>query len=48
MSFHDYEGVMLVLCTPLQVKCYPNILLCWKIKRSSLLMVMPISSTWKG
>jgi len=20
---HDYEGVMLVLCTPLQVKCYP-------------------------
>jgi len=22
MSCHDYEGVMLVLCTPLQVKCY--------------------------
>jgi len=20
---HGYEGVMLVLCTPLQVKCYP-------------------------
>jgi len=23
MSCHDYEGVMLVLCTPLQVKCHP-------------------------
>jgi len=23
MSRHDYEGVMLGLCTPLQVKCYP-------------------------
>jgi len=23
MSCHDYEGVMLVLCTPLQVKCCP-------------------------
>jgi len=23
VSCHDYEGVMLVLCTPLQVKCYP-------------------------
>jgi len=22
MSCHDYEGVMSVLCTPLQVKCY--------------------------
>jgi len=22
MSCDDYEGVMLVLCTPLQVKCY--------------------------
>jgi len=22
MSCHDYEGVMPVLCTPLQVKCY--------------------------
>jgi len=22
MSFHGYEGVMSVLCTPLQVKCY--------------------------
>jgi len=22
MSCHYYEGVMLVLCTPLQVKCY--------------------------
>jgi len=22
MSCHDYEGVMLVLCTPLQVKCF--------------------------
>jgi len=22
MSCHDYEGVMLALCTPLQVKCY--------------------------
>jgi len=22
MSSHDYEGIMLVLCTPLQVKCY--------------------------
>jgi len=21
---HDYEGVMLVLCTPLQVKSYQN------------------------
>jgi len=24
MSHHDYESVMLVLCTPLQVKCYRN------------------------
>jgi len=23
MSCHGYEGVMSVLCTPLQVKCYP-------------------------
>jgi len=23
MSCHDYEGIMLVLCTPLQVKYYP-------------------------
>jgi len=22
MSCHDYEGVMSVLCTPLQVKCF--------------------------
>jgi len=22
MSYHGYEGVMSVLCTPLQVKCY--------------------------
>jgi len=22
MSSHDYEGVMLVLCTLLQLKCY--------------------------
>jgi len=21
MLYHDYEGVMVVLCTPLQVKC---------------------------
>jgi len=28
MSCHDYEGVMLVLCTPLQVKCYPSLFLC--------------------
>jgi len=25
MSCHDYEGVMSVLCTPLQVKCYQKI-----------------------
>jgi len=25
MSCHDYEGVMPVLCTPLQVKCYPEL-----------------------
>jgi len=24
MSCHGYEGVMSVLCTPLQVKCYPK------------------------
>jgi len=24
MSHHDYESVTLVLCTPLQVKCYRN------------------------
>jgi len=24
MSCHGYEGVMSVLCTPLQVKCYPQ------------------------
>jgi len=24
MSCHGYESVMLVLCTPLQVKCYQN------------------------
>jgi len=24
MPCHDYEGVMLVLCTRLQVKCYPK------------------------
>jgi len=22
VSCHDYEGIMSVLCTPLQVKCY--------------------------
>jgi len=26
VSYHDYEGVMLVLCTPLQAKCYHNLL----------------------
>jgi len=26
MSCHDYEGVMPVLCTPLQIKCYPTLL----------------------
>jgi len=25
ITYHDYEGVMLVLCTPLQVKCYQMI-----------------------
>jgi len=25
MSCHDYEGAMLVLCTPLQVKCYQEV-----------------------
>jgi len=32
MSCHDYEGVMLVLSTPLQVKCYrsvQNIIICY-------------------
>jgi len=24
-SCHDYEGVMLVLCTPLKVKCYQKL-----------------------
>jgi len=27
MSCHGYEGVMSVLCTPLQVKCFPKSLL---------------------
>jgi len=26
VSCQDYEGVMLVLCTPLQVKCYRKII----------------------
>jgi len=28
MSCHGYEGVMSVLWTPLQVKCYPYFSLC--------------------
>ncbi len=31
MTCHDYEGVMSVLCTPLQVKCNPNILTFYKV-----------------
>jgi len=29
MSCHDYQGVMLVLSTPLQVKCYQLCIPCF-------------------
>jgi len=24
VSYHDYEGIMSVLCTPLHMKCFPT------------------------
>jgi len=44
MSCHGYEGVMPVLCTPLQVKCYQHFFLFYGTQKNLLKKVFLLFS----